>query len=397
MNAYFASVEQELRPHLRGKPVAVTPVLTPNGSCIAASYEAKKFGVKTGTTVGEARVICPGIIILEARPGTYIDMHHKIIAAVESCIHVEAVLSIDEMVTKLSPSEKNVSVASNLAIKIKQAIRQQAGSSLRCSIGIAPNKFLAKIAADFQKPDGLTIFEEYEIYAKLSTLIPRDLPGIGKNMERRLQSFGIYSVEQLLACSEQKLETIWGGIIGRRWWYNLRGHDVYLPETHRSTLGHSHVLPPELRSEEGAYAVLLRLLHKAAARLRKIDYFCKHLRVSIKYIEGYRWDEEISLPPSQDTLTILESFFILWKRKNISGKPIKVSCSFHKLMPQHCVSLPLFKEDEQRIKLGNMLDRINAKFGTNTLYVAAMQPAKGSAQPRIAFGVIPDVYDPSVR
>ena len=96
-NSYFASVEQQLRPELRGRPVGVLPVLAETTCCIAASYEAKAFGVKTGTPVYEARKRCPGIVLLEARPPLYVEMHHRLVATVESCTPVGRVLSIDEM------------------------------------------------------------------------------------------------------------------------------------------------------------------------------------------------------------------------------------------------------------------------------------------------------------
>jgi DNA polymerase-4 len=96
-NSYFASVEQQLRPELRGRPIGILPVLAETTCCIAASVEAKRFGVRTGTSVRDARKLCRGIVLVEARPAVYVEMHHKLVAAVESCLHVEQVRSIDEM------------------------------------------------------------------------------------------------------------------------------------------------------------------------------------------------------------------------------------------------------------------------------------------------------------
>src|SRR5258708_6540014 len=146
LNSYFASVEQEVRPELRNRPVAVVPSLVDTTCCIAASYEAKWRGVKTGTMVKEAKELCPDIVFVEGRHELYTEYHHKIIAAVETCIPVTAVRSVDEMVCKLIGRERSLLAAMDLGMRIKDAIRKQVGSTLRCSIGLAPNQYLAKVA-----------------------------------------------------------------------------------------------------------------------------------------------------------------------------------------------------------------------------------------------------------
>ena len=126
-NSYFASVEQQERPELRGRPIGVLPVVAETTCCIAASYEAKKFGVKTGTPVREARKLCPDILFVEARPALYIHYHHRLVEIVESCTPVDRTLSIDEMVCKLTGSQQQRGNALSLAVRIKQAIREHVG------------------------------------------------------------------------------------------------------------------------------------------------------------------------------------------------------------------------------------------------------------------------------
>ncbi|OZA05382.1 MAG: DNA polymerase, partial [Methylophilaceae bacterium 17-44-8] len=121
-NSYFASVEQQLQPQLRGKPIGVLAVMAETTCCIAASYEAKAFGIKTGTSVRDARKLCKDITFIEARPPLYVEHHHKLIEIVESCTHVEKVLSIDEMVCKLTGSQQAKENALKLAANIKQAV-----------------------------------------------------------------------------------------------------------------------------------------------------------------------------------------------------------------------------------------------------------------------------------
>src|SRR3954469_24742898 len=180
-----------MNPSLRGKPIAVVPLLADPTCCIAVSYEGKAFGVKTGTKVGEAKKLCPSIQLIEGNHENYIRYHNRIVPAVESCIPVEAVCSIDEMACRLTGSQQNLTVASALAEKIKDTIKTQVGSSLRCSIGVAPNRYLAKIAADMEKPDGFTVIRPRDLPGILHQLKPRDLPGIGARMEENLRRKGI--------------------------------------------------------------------------------------------------------------------------------------------------------------------------------------------------------------
>ncbi len=128
LNSYFASVEQELQPLLRGRPVAVVPVMADTTCCIAASYEAKAFGVKTGTQVGEARKMCPGLALVEARHELYVEYHHRIVQAVERFVPVASVMSIDEMACRLIGREQPLMAALDLARRIKASIREHAGA-----------------------------------------------------------------------------------------------------------------------------------------------------------------------------------------------------------------------------------------------------------------------------
>lgn len=156
LNSYFASVEQQDRQELRGRPVGVVAVETDSTCCLAASYEAKAYGVKTGTSVKDAKVLCPHISIVAARPKLYVEYQQKIIQAMEEHLPVYKVFSVDEMGCQLMGRERFLPNATTLAYRIKQSLRNL-GVALRCSVGLAPNCYLAKTAADLCKPDGLTI------------------------------------------------------------------------------------------------------------------------------------------------------------------------------------------------------------------------------------------------
>src|SRR6202161_1975006 len=162
-NSYFASVEQQLRAELRGKPIAVVAVETDSTSAIAASYEAKAFGIKTGTPVYEAKRLCPGLPCVLARHERYVEFHHCLIEEIERHIPVTAVCSIDEVACRLMDNEISVERATEIARSIKRGLATNVGEFVKCSVGIAPNRYLAKVATDLQKPDGLTVLKPNDL------------------------------------------------------------------------------------------------------------------------------------------------------------------------------------------------------------------------------------------
>jgi DNA polymerase-4 len=393
MNSYFASVEQQFRPELRNRPIAVVPVLAETTCCIAASYEAKRFGVRTGTQVRIARQLCPGLRLVEADPRLYVVTHHRFVRSIESCLPVHAVRSIDEVVCRLMGDEQRPDVALRLAGQIKTAMRRDLGEHLRCSIGLASNQFLAKVASNMQKPDGLTVLRPEDLPHRLFSLQLRDFPGIGPRMERRLHRAGIVSVQQLCQLSVLELADIWGSRwIGKVWWHQLRGDDVRETPTRRRTLSHSHVLPPALRRDADAHAILLRLLEKVAVRLRRIDYCTGSIRIAVKFLHASTWEKHTALTPRQDTPTLIRAANLLWKYKP-PGAPLWVGVVLGDLA-HRCNTVPsLFPEDRKLLALSQAMDRINRTCGDNAIYFAGTYDARRHAPTRIAFNHIPEIDD----
>jgi DNA polymerase IV len=408
LNSYFASVEQELRPELRDRPMAVVPLLADTTCCIAASYEAKKYGVRTGTQVGEAKRLCPGIVLVEARHELYVDYHHRVIEAVESCLPVTSVMSIDEMACRLLGREQPLLAALELAREVKAAVRRKAGATLRCSVGLATNRYLSKVASDMEKPDGLVALTPDLLHDALAALTPRDLPGVGARMEQRLQQGGIKTMSQLLALDRVQLHSAWGGIGGEKLWHWLRGEDFGdLELEHAKSIGHSHVLSPELRTPEGAYAVANKLLHKAAMRLRKGRLWAAHMTLTIRFAVGSAaaksseqqpWTQSCPLLECQDNQTLVEGLQRLWSQSPAAQsqkKPFFVGVSLGNLVPDHLHTLSLFsglEEEGKRTRLSSTMDQVNYKYGTNTLCFASMLLAGAAAPTRIAFSSIPDLF-----
>lgn len=412
LNSYFASVEQQVRPELRGRPVGVVPMMADNTCCIAASYEAKAFGVKTGTIVTDAKQMCPEIVLVEGRHELYTEYHHRIVAAVESCVPVTAVGSIDEMACRLIGRERPLLNALELGRRVKTTIREQVGEMLRSSVGLATNRFLAKVASDMEKPDGLVALPLDILPDALRQLKLQDLPGIGKRTEKRLNEKGIYTMDQLLKLDCEQANDTWGSVWGGRLHYWLRGEDFDLGETaHLKSIGHQHVLAPEMRTVEKAWAVAHKLLHKAAMRLRSHGLWASRIGLAIGFsvpraeepvsrfgIPSRGWHGELKLCECQDNQTLIAALRRLWDARP-AGEPYNhpyfIGVHLMNLVPDRLHSMALFdclEEEQGRTRLLATMDQINGKYGLSTVAPAAMLSAYKAAPTRIAFSSIPEIF-----
>ena len=316
LNAFFASCEQQEAPALRGKPVIVVQTLTDSAVAIAASYAAKAFGIKTGTLVREARRLCPAVIAVQANHRLYTDYHERILKAVDTCVPVEKVCSIDEMACRLMGTERQVPVARELALKVKRALREQVGECLTCSIGIAPNVFLGKVGSDMQKPDGLVVITKDDLPDILLGLELQEIYGIGERMEQRLHRAGILTVAELWNATPLRLRRVWGGINGVLFHQMLHGVDIQPPSSRFSkSIGHQHVLEPDLRTKKGAHDFAQHLLTKAAERLRRGDYYCRRLGLHLSWVGDLGgWWDETDFHETRDTGFLLARLEEMWQR-----------------------------------------------------------------------------------
>jgi len=394
-NSYFASVEQQERPELRGRPVGIVPVLAETTGCVAISIEAKALGLERNVRVAEARRLCPGLVIVEARPDVYIRYHRRLKEIVETCVPVKKVQSIDELECELSGDFAEPERALARARAIKAKIAREAGPLLRSSIGIGPNWFLAKVASDMMKPDGLVLLDDADIPQKLLHLGLCDFCGIGPNMEKRLRAAGIDSVEKLYAASSARLRAIWGGVEGARFHAWMRGEPQEREQTQHNTIGHGHVLPPSGRNDETALAVLHRLLQKAAMRLRHSGFYAGALHLSVRYRDDRRWDDARRFNETQDTLHFTHVLNELWaaRPRELRGRaPLQVGIVLDHLLASAEFTPDLFeaKKETTRARLHSAVDELNKTFGKNSVYFGGAHGATGYAPMRIAFTRIPE-------
>ena len=419
LNSYFASVEQQLDPNLRGRPVIVSPAESEFTSAIAASAEAKKYGIKTGTMIADARVMCPDLVVVQARHDVYVRFHHMIVKEVWNHIPVTKVCSIDEVACSLMGRERKLENAIAIANSIKRGIRKNVGTWMGCSVGLAPSRMLAKVAADMQKPDGLTILEAHDLPGKLLTLKIGDFPGIGWNMSTRLRERGVETVADLWALSRKRTQHLWGSIEGERFWYELHGYDIPdRPEAKKSSIGHSHVLAAKMRDADAARLVARRLLLKAGTRLRRMALASGSLSLhatfesdvkpdkwkkrSWRNIEG--WGTDVRFNPTQDTAILLTKLDQEWatlmrqhpnRRFKLVGIVLHGLCPADKVMPDlFAVSPQAELSPAKGVDLYTAVDRINKKYGQDTVALGVLpgQIAKYVGA-KIAFNRIPDLAE----
>ena len=395
INSYFATIEQQINPDLRHKPVAVVPMLSDSTCAIAASYEAKVKGINTGTKIYVAKKLCPKLVCIKAKHDLYVEYHHKIFNEIDRYLHVDHIFSIDEGACRLTGKYCLEEEAVAIARIIKRAIRNNVGDYITCSIGIAPNRYLAKIASNMQKPDGLSVINPLELPDKLRSLKLKLLPGIGTKTEAQLIRNGISSVKQLCYLDRARLRALWGNVWGEKVWYLIRGADLPLEETKKSTIGHSKVLGLEEQEAHYARNILIYLTQKTANRLRDKALFTTGILLTVYFNSGKVIKESNKIKLSNDTSTLLKQILKSWDKilGKVDTRTIKVKkigISFYNLQREsNQLSFDDLHKQRKNQKISGVIDSINKKMGINTVSIGINTKTYKSEQ-IVAFGHIPN-------
>ncbi len=408
LNSYFASVEQQYQPDLRGRPVIVRPAPSEYTCAIAASYEARPFGIRTGTRVMDARKLCPGLAVVEARPDLYVTVHKQIMAEIDRHLPIWKVCSIDEAACELTGPQRLEANAIPLARRVQAGIQAAAGDCLRSSVGLAPSRLLAKTACGMQKPDGLTVLRADQLPGRLLELPLSALPGVGPRMTRRLQAAGIHDMAGLWALGAAEVRRLWNSIEGERIWRGLHGLDsAEPPERPRASISHSHVLAQAMRTPDGARAVVRRLTVKCGARLRRLQLTGGSLTLIVDMPDGAprkaRRRDVASLSctfaPTCDSFVLLKAVDRLWEgiRADIEHRPPNyVGVAVHDLRPVDSFVPDLlgWSPDQggqsRSLLLSQALDRLNARFGKDTVSIGPRADLPSYVGAKIAFNRIPE-------
>lgn len=400
-NSYFASVEQQENPRLRNRPVAVVPVMAETTCAIAASYEAKAYGIRTGTPIREAKQKCPEIVLAPARHEVYVDYHHRLLEEIGRHIPIHKVWSVDEMACKLDRAQRTPEAALELARGIKRGIADHVGECLTSSIGIAPSSLLAKIATNLEKPNGLTLLRGEDLPGPLLQLRLTDLPGIGDGMYKRLYKAKVRSVAELWGIAPKQARAIWGSVEGERFWYALHGFDVPDLPTTKSVIGHSRVLDPGSRRPRQARLVARTLVLKAAYRLRRYGLAAGGFFLAGDQWES-RWASHVRFNPTQDSFEFLKWLDALWPGlvRSAGHDPQfrHVEIGLFDLVEATARQNDLFLREDQPTsvagkheRLWALVDKLNSHYGRETLTLASQLGQRlHYAGAKIAFSRVPD-------
>lgn len=399
-DGFFASVEQQARPALRGRPVGVVPFDSTVHTCvIACSKEAKRRGVSNVMPVLEAKQKCPEIVLVPQSPDLYRRAHHALLSEITTVIPVDAVKSIDELTCKLELADRTA--PQDLAARIKTRIRDNIGPYITCSIGFAANRQLAKMAGKMDKPDGVTIWRPQDMPAPLFKIALEDVPGIGKRMAYRLQDAGIFTLSDLWQTQPKQLRKIWGNVTGERLWYALHGYDIQAPPSGRGMFGHGRVLPPDWRGIKYARECSRLLLVKAARRMRREGFYAGRLWLWLS-MRDTRWSAELLLPIVHDDQACLAGLEALWKKARLELPPrskiIRLGVTLLDLSPATERQLDMFVNDDatrQRWeRITTAIDHLNAKYGKTIVNIGPWTPPPGGyAGGKISYTRIPRAED----
>lgn len=404
MNSFFASCEQQDNYWLRNRPVGVCVYTGKTGCIIAPSIEAKKRGVKTGMRLNEAILICPDLVPVQTNPDRYRNYHVKIMNILKSYCSDVYPKSIDEAIVDLTNYELIYPDVIQVAKKIKLDIQQKVGDWLKCSIGVAPNAFLAKLASDIQKPDGLTILNPHNIDTVLGRLKLTDLSGVARNTAERLIKGGIKTPLQMRHASAENLKAIFKSVLGFYWHCRLNFIEVDLNTTndYKSMQAMRQLSKDQRQNYESINEILVYLCLTLERRLMKRRNFAGTLGCHFRYINGDNWDDFLRLSnPIQDAAEIyraikerMEEYEQKYKEGTLLNSGIlSISLFVGDFTNDTMVQYNLFEDNSKKDKLRKTVYDLKHKFGKQKVLRAVELKEGEIMQDVIGFGSIKDLYD----
>lgn len=389
LNSCFATVEQQARPLLRGRPVAIVNRRTDKTAIVTASYEAKAVGVKVGMKLREATVLCPEIIALESDPSKYRYVYHKLLDIMADYSAQVTMKSIDEGVIDFHQATPSVQARDlvDIGYEIKQRLKDEIGVRMRCNIGIATNRFLAKTAAGLHKPDGLDVITHENIRQVLEGLKLTDLTGIAHRNERRLNGVGIYTPLDFLNADHTTLHKIvFKSVVGEWWYKRLRGFEVDDTETKLGRVGRQYVLERFDLSQQEIAQRLHHLCESVGSRLRAQQRAARGVYVYAKTRDRVHWHaSSLSNLPFFSNQAIYIQARQLFERAPAGLKEIGIHV--YELAGIEDTQLSLFADEiVQERQVTQAIDTINTRFGERTIHSADTLKTGIYVNTKIPFG-----------
>lgn len=412
MNSFFATVEQQANPLLRGRPLGVCAYLHERGCIIAASVEAKRMGMKVGMRVEEARKAVPTAAFVQNEPAKYRSVISRVFRLLHEVSDKVEHYSIDEAFIDLTGWCRDEAEAAWLMAKIQTRIQSEIGEWLKSSVGIAPNRLLAKLASDMKKPNGLTILYLQTLDEQLSELELEDICGIGRKTHRRLMRVGIHSILDLKHAQPELLLRVlgkygyflWSGLNGTEY-ERVNRYEKHLPKS----IGHSYCVPNHVNEAGHVELVARRLLERAAKRLREAGLLARRIslviglrRDSMDEVQGWGrphgvyCSDEIHLPePASDCFTLQaaldELLSYLWSKR----EPVSFfAVTLFDLVPWstqttfESLEAVTVANPKRRSRISEAIDQIRDRYGPEALVMASMMKLGNEAPDRIGFRTV---------
>ncbi len=389
LNSCFATVEQQARPMLRGRPVAIVNRRTEHTMIVTASYEAKAMGVKLGMRLRDAKRLCPELVGIESDPVKYRYVYHKLMAIMcDYSAHVR-MKSIDEGVIDFSQAPASVLERDLVEVgyEIKRRLKEEIGCWMCCNIGISTNRFLAKMAASLHKPDGLDVLTSHNIREIFAGLELQDLTGIARHNEYRLNAVGIYTPLDMLNANAESLHIAFQSILGEQWHQRLRGWEVDDVEYDLKSCGRQYVLESPYLSHEEKLARLHSLVEGVGAKLRHTNKSARGVRLyARRYFGGGSWAaHELAPLPFFSNAAIWTIAKRLASSIPPDSKMIAVTC-YH-LHDDASDQLSLFGDELARDRhMTQAIDEINARWGERTIHSGGTVGLNDIVKTKIPFG-----------
>lgn len=396
LNSAYAMIEQQANPLIRHKPVAIAAYDTPRGMIIASSYEAKAIGIKLGVNVAEARLIDPNVIILTPDPEKYFDAHRRFKKVLMNYTNSVTPKSVDEFVVDFRGSEaiRRGMTMQEIGMQIKQDIKDALGEYVTVNVGIGTNRFLAKMAAGLNKPDGLdTITGENlrEVYSKLELI---DLTGINVRYQARLKAAGIHTPLQFLDTEAHVLKKeVFKSIVGYYWYLRLRGHEIDNVDTKTRSFGQQYALGQKTYDRQELSRLLMKLCEKTGRRLRKHGYAAQGVHLMLGFEDRRYWakgrKQKSDLYATQDIFIAVQR---LLDSATIPCKVTNISVTVFDLHKEALSQASLFDDTRlDRRSLAVAADEVNDRYGEFTLIPALMANMQDTILKRVPFGSVRDM------
>lgn len=394
LNSCFATIEQQVNPLLRGKPIVVAAYGTPNAFILAPSIEAKRIGIKMGMRVSDALMIYPNIVVRTPDPSLYRDVHQKFKKIFMDYSPDVTPKSIDEAIIDFHPVANLHTDLISVAKEIKERMKQEIGEWIFCSIGIGTNMFLAKLGASLHKPDGLTYIDHTNLldtYQKAELL---DFCGINVRYQLRLNMNGIYTPLDFFKATREKLEKqIFRSVIGGRWFDKLRGFEADQKDFGIKSIGQQYAIKFATDDHSELSRLIMKLCEKMGRRLRNKSFTARGIHMWFGYKDHTGWHRgRLMERDMYTTKELYDHAKIIFSMQPEYKKVSQIGISCYRLSPFDSRQMHLFEEDFHKArKVADAADKLNDKYGEFTVVPGIMMDMDDLILDRIAFGGVKDL------